>query len=173
MPANLPPQYQKLEQRFREVKSIPEKIACLEEMLATIPKHKGTEKLQKEIKTKIAKFRKQTGKKSQASRHGQIYTIPREGAGQVILLGHDSALAQIARQHGGRDAPLEIPAGAPVKAGRDQLEFAGIDHDVPVLDLLVAMPARALAHLPTSRLLEEHWRGDVLPRHVDDVRMMR
>ena len=88
MPANLPPQYHDLERKFREVKSVPEKISTLEEMLAAIPKHKGTEKLQKEIKTKIAKLKKQTDKKSQTGKRGLNYIIPKEGAGQVILLGH-------------------------------------------------------------------------------------
>lgn len=52
MPANLTPQYREAEARYRSAKTPEEKLKALEEMLATIPKHKGTEKLQAEIKQK-------------------------------------------------------------------------------------------------------------------------
>ncbi|NLY05973.1 MAG: GTP-binding protein HSR1, partial [Candidatus Atribacteria bacterium] len=55
MPANLTPQYREAEARYRSAKTPEEKFKALEEMLATIPKHKGTEKLQAEIKQKISK----------------------------------------------------------------------------------------------------------------------
>jgi len=42
MPANLTPQYIEAEKRFKHAGSVEEKIAALEEMMATIPKHKGT-----------------------------------------------------------------------------------------------------------------------------------
>ena len=45
MPANLPPMYFEAEKRFREARTSEEKIGALEEMLAIMPKHKGTEKL--------------------------------------------------------------------------------------------------------------------------------
>ena len=88
MPANLTPQYYSVEKRYKEAKSIPEKLMLLEEMLAVIPKHKGTEKLQKDIKIKISKFKKQGDKKSATSKKGQLYFVPREGGAQVILIGH-------------------------------------------------------------------------------------
>ena len=46
MPANLTPQYLEAESRFKSAKTTEEKIAALEEMQATIPRHKGTEKMQ-------------------------------------------------------------------------------------------------------------------------------
>jgi small GTP-binding protein len=86
MPANLPPQYFDAEKRFRLAKTSEEKIRILYEMLAIMPKHKGTEKLQAEVKTKISKLRKQAGKKHGAKRvYG--YHIEKEGAGRLILLG--------------------------------------------------------------------------------------
>ncbi len=88
MPANLTPQYFEAERRYKEAKTIPEKITLLEEMLAVIPKHKGTEKLQKDIKTKLSKIKKQTDKKSPTSKKGSIHFIPKEGAGQAVLIGH-------------------------------------------------------------------------------------
>ncbi|MFC1563052.1 GTPase, partial [candidate division KSB1 bacterium] len=86
--ANLTPQYKEAEKRYKETKTISEKIILLEEMLAVIPKHKGTEKLQKEIKTKLSKLKKQTDKKSHPSKRGPTYFILKEEAGQVILIGH-------------------------------------------------------------------------------------
>ncbi len=49
MPANLPPQYFEAEKNFRAAKTNPEKIAALEEMLAIMPKHKGTDHLRAEL----------------------------------------------------------------------------------------------------------------------------
>ncbi len=88
MPANLTPQYLNAEKRYKEAKTIPEKVILLEEMLAVIPKHKGTEKLQRDIKTKLSKFKKQTFKKDSAAKRGPTYFVQKEGAGQVVLIGH-------------------------------------------------------------------------------------
>lgn len=88
MPANLPPQYFDAEKKYREAKSIPEKIMFLEEMFAIMPKHKGTEKLRKELRTKIAKLKKDTQKKPYTGKRGQIYFVQKEGASQVVMTGH-------------------------------------------------------------------------------------
>lgn len=86
MPANLTPQYIEAEQHFKEAKTIPEKLAALEEMLATIPKHKGTEKLQADIKRRISKLKnEQQAKKGPAREKG--FFVEKEGAGQVVLAG--------------------------------------------------------------------------------------
>ena len=63
MPANLTPEYLKAEQRFKEARSSAEKIVALEEMLTAIPKHKGTEKVRADLRTRLAKLRKGAGKK--------------------------------------------------------------------------------------------------------------
>jgi hypothetical protein len=56
VPANLPPQYFEAEKRYRGAKTPQEKIEALEEMFALMPKHKGTDRLRAELRTKIAKF---------------------------------------------------------------------------------------------------------------------
>lgn len=86
MPANLPPQYFHVQDGLKRASTVEEKIAIYEELLSIIPKHKGTEKLQKELKTKIStlKKEKQSGKKGPAR---FSFHIPKEGAGQVILMG--------------------------------------------------------------------------------------
>lgn len=85
MPANLTPDYHEAEARYRQARTPREKVAALEEMLAKIPKHKGTEKLQADIKRRIARAREQDDKKSGGKRHS--LTVSREGAAQVVLLG--------------------------------------------------------------------------------------
>jgi small GTP-binding protein len=87
MPANLPPQYFDTEKKLKTAKTTQEKIAIHEELLAIVPKHKGTEKLQALLKTKIAKLKAQGQKKSVVARHTAIYQIEKAGAGQVVLIG--------------------------------------------------------------------------------------
>jgi ribosome-interacting GTPase 1 len=92
VPANLPPQYIEAEQRFRAAKTDEEKIARLQEMMAIIPKHKGTEKIRADLKTRLSKLRKGAAKKkSAASRRPQFDHVEREGAGQVALVGAPNA----------------------------------------------------------------------------------
>lgn len=89
MPANLTPQYQAAEERFRAAQTIEEKIEALREMLSTIPKHKGTEKLQADIKRRLAKCQQEQDqkKKSGGGRRHDPGHIAREGAGQIALIG--------------------------------------------------------------------------------------
>ncbi len=86
MPANLGPDYLAAEQEFRQAGSQREKIAALERMWATLPKHKGTEKLQAELKRKLSQARKESQKKG-ATHSTPFYLIPKEGSGQVALAG--------------------------------------------------------------------------------------
>lgn len=85
MPANLTPEYKEAEKRYREARTVEEKILALEEMLAVIPKHKGTEKLQADIKRRLSKLRSEPRKKG--AKRGFSYTVEKEGAGQTILAG--------------------------------------------------------------------------------------
>lgn len=87
MPANLTPEYYAAEEAFRKAKTIEEKIAALEEMLAVIPKHKGTEKMQADIKRRISKLRKEGDQKKGGSRQDDPYLVEKQGAGQVVLIG--------------------------------------------------------------------------------------
>jgi small GTP-binding protein len=84
MPANLPPQFFELQRKLNQTKDIQEKIEILQEMLAICPKHKGTERVQEEIKKKIAKLKRVQPKKIKRE---EIYFVKKEGAGQVLILG--------------------------------------------------------------------------------------
>ncbi|MFC1726499.1 GTPase [candidate division KSB1 bacterium] len=88
MPANLTPQFHEAENKYRIAKDNKEKLMHLEEMLKVIPKHKGTEKIQGDIKSRIAKLRKEPDKKSKMSHRGSsMYQVEKEGAAQVVLAG--------------------------------------------------------------------------------------
>lgn len=90
MPANLSPEYMAAEEQFRGARTRAEKVQALERMLATIPKHKGTEKLQADIKRRLSQARKESQKKGEA--HAvPFYLVRKEGAGQVVLLGPPNA----------------------------------------------------------------------------------
>jgi ribosome-interacting GTPase 1 len=60
-------------------------------MLAEIPKHKGTDKLQADIKGKIAKVRKEMLAERRAGKKTRGVRIPRQGAGTAIILGGPNA----------------------------------------------------------------------------------
>ncbi|MGD0949484.1 MAG: hypothetical protein ABSA52_18910 [Candidatus Binatia bacterium] len=54
MPANLTPEYRAAAQQFTRAKTPAEKLAALRLMLSRIPKHKGTDKLQEDLKRRGA-----------------------------------------------------------------------------------------------------------------------
>lgn len=86
MPANLTPEYEKADQRYRQAATDAERLAALQEMLATIPKHKGTEKMQADLKHRLSQLRKAEAK-SAHSKGPDPFHIPKTGAGQVALIG--------------------------------------------------------------------------------------
>lgn len=88
MPANLTQQYLKAEAAYREAQSLQEELDCLQVMLREIPKHKGTDRLQADLKSKIAKLKQDLQKQSVNSTPAKSAAkIPRQGAGRVLLIG--------------------------------------------------------------------------------------
>ena len=89
MPANLPPPYYKLKHEHEAAKTDAERLVLLEEMLRIVPKHKGSEKVVADLRRRIARIKKgaaATGGKKGA-RKGYSEHIPKQGAGQIVLLG--------------------------------------------------------------------------------------
>jgi ribosome-interacting GTPase 1 len=89
MPANLTPDYKKADEWFRSATTDEERLAALEEMYRTIPKHKGTEGLQADIKRRISKFKDliESGGRPGGVKHADVFHVPHMGAGQVALVG--------------------------------------------------------------------------------------
>ncbi len=90
MPANLTPDYLRAEQDYKRAATPRERVTALEQMLATVPKHKGTEKLQADIKRRLSQERKESQKRG-AAHATPFYLVEREGAGQVVLVGPPNA----------------------------------------------------------------------------------
>jgi ribosome-interacting GTPase 1 len=92
MPANLTPVYKAAEQRFRAARTLPERIAALQEMLAVIPKHKGTEHMRADLRSRLATLQDEleappAGKRGAPS----PWSIRKEGAGRAVLVGAANA----------------------------------------------------------------------------------
>ena len=92
MPANLSPEYKAAEAAFRKSREPRERLDWLREMLRTIPKHKGTEHLQADIKARIKDLGEHLESGRRGGGHGGPALVIRpEGAAQVALLGPPNA----------------------------------------------------------------------------------
>lgn len=91
MPANLPPDYKAAELRFSKAKTVEDKIAALQEMMAIIPKHKGTDKLRADLRRRLSKLKAEQEQQTKKSRRSTSYYIPKEDGPQVIILGSPNA----------------------------------------------------------------------------------
>ncbi|GMU23900.1 MAG: hypothetical protein AMXMBFR13_39780 [Phycisphaerae bacterium] len=151
MPANLTPDYQRADQRYREAQTPAEKLAALEEMLRTIPKHKGTEKLQAELKRKISQARDAAVSAKKGGGGKDPFHIPSQGAGQVLLVGAPNT---------GKSAILATLTKAPVKVAEFPFSthepVPGMAHheDVPIQ--LVDTPPVTADHVPPGLLGAVH-----------------
>lgn len=91
MPANLPPEYHKIEAELRQARTAEEKIDVYERLIAVIPHHKGTDKLIAMYRQKIAKAREEGERQASTAKHAPAHKIERTGAGQVVLAGPPNA----------------------------------------------------------------------------------
>lgn len=88
MPANLSPEYKAAEAEFRKARDPQDRLHWLREMLRTMPKHKGTDHLQAEIKTRIKQLTEElAGPRKGGAHGGPVTAIRPEGAAQVALIG--------------------------------------------------------------------------------------
>lgn len=144
MPANVTPEYEKAEKRYRQATSDEERLAALQDMLATIPKHKGTEKMQADIKHRLSQLRKEQQKPGH-SKGLDPFHIPRSGAGQVVLVGPPNT---------GKSSLLAATTNAEVKVADYPFTTAvpqpGMwSHDHVQIEL-VDTPALTPDHVPTG-----------------------
>jgi hypothetical protein len=92
MAANLTPQYLEAEAEYKKAKTAEERLACLPKMWSLLPKHKANEKLQAELKKKMGDVPDEVERHPKGAKKGGVsYKVPRQGAGQVILLGAPNA----------------------------------------------------------------------------------
>lgn len=88
MAANLTPQYLEAEAEYKKAQTAEERLACLKKMYSLVPKHKASEKLQADLKTKISEAKEEAEReRKHPKKVGVSYKIPRQGAGQYTILG--------------------------------------------------------------------------------------
>ena len=88
VPANLTPEYKAAEAEFRKARDTEDRLRWLREMLRTVPKHKGTEHLRADIKTRVKQLTEEVaGPTRGGTRSGPQTSVHHEGAAQVVLLG--------------------------------------------------------------------------------------
>lgn len=109
MPANLTPQYREAEVRYRRAKSLPDRIAALQEMMAVVPKHKGTDHLRADLRARMSRHLGELEKPRSASGGGpQPFNIRKEGAGQALVIGMPNP---------GKSELANTLTGAPMRIG--------------------------------------------------------
>jgi len=88
MAANLTPQYLEAEAEYKRAQTAEERLASLKKMYSLLPKHKASEKLQADLKTKISETKEEVERaKKHPKKTGVSYKIPKQGAGQYVILG--------------------------------------------------------------------------------------
>lgn len=86
MPANLTPEYYEAERDYKAAVTSAEKLQALQRMLSVIPKHKGTDKMQGDLKKRLSKLKLEVQSKKR-SRRTDVFSVPKEGSGQASLAG--------------------------------------------------------------------------------------
>jgi len=92
MPANLTHYYLKAERAYRRAATLDEELACLQEMLREVPKHKGSDRLQADLKQKIRRAKQHIEQQRQRGvGKPSCFWLARQGAGRVVLIGGPNA----------------------------------------------------------------------------------
>jgi ribosome-interacting GTPase 1 len=88
MAANLTPQYLEAEAEYKKAQTPEDRLAGLKKMWSLLPKHKASEKLQAELKSKMKELREEIEHdKKSPKKAGVSYKIPKQGAGQYVIAG--------------------------------------------------------------------------------------
>lgn len=87
MPTNLPPDYFAVEKEYKAATTTEDKIRLLEELISTVPKHKGTDHLRADLRRRLSKLKSAAQSKRSGGKRDTAYHIDREGAGQVAVIG--------------------------------------------------------------------------------------
>lgn len=87
MAVNLTPQYFEAEAQFKKAPTPAERLDWLQRMWVLLPKHKASEKLQADLKSRLSDLREEVDQPKSASRKNLQGKIPRQGAAQFVLTG--------------------------------------------------------------------------------------
>src|SRR4029079_3583592 len=79
MATNLTPQYLEAEADYKKAQTAEERLACLKKMYQLVPKHKASEKLQADLKTKISEAKDEVEtERKHPKKVGVSYKIPKQ-----------------------------------------------------------------------------------------------
>jgi ribosome-interacting GTPase 1 len=167
VPANLTPDYLSAEQTYKKAGTQAERIHALEQMLATVPKHKGTEKLVADIRRRLSQERKESQKKG-GSHAAPFWLIHREGAGQVALLGppncgKSSLVRALTHAHPEvGDYPFTTRAPLPGMMAFEDVQIQLIDMPPLSQEFMEPWMAQAVKHADLTVLMVDPNDPDVL-----------
>ena len=87
MPTNLPPEYFAAEKEYKSAVELEDKISSLENLIGTIPKHKGTDHLRADLRRRLSKLKDASLSIKKKGKHDSAWHIDKEGAGRVAIIG--------------------------------------------------------------------------------------
>ena len=93
MAVNLPPHCHDADARYKKAKTPEEKLVALKEMWVLLPKHKASEKVQMDLKTRISELNDEIEQAKSGPKKAApgTFKVQRQGAGQVVFLGPPNA----------------------------------------------------------------------------------
>lgn len=190
MPTNLPPEYFAAEQKYRAAESVAAKISSLEELIGTIPRHKGTDKLRAELRRKLARLKSEQKKKRSTARHESEFHIDVEGSARIVITGapntgKSSLLATLTHaepkisespfttwlpQPGMMDLEdirIQLIDTPPLNMDHNEAELFDLIRSADLVLLMVDLQASPLAQLDMAlqilrqhRIVPDHWQPD-------------
>jgi ribosome-interacting GTPase 1 len=192
MPANLTPQYREAEERFRQAKTPQAKIAALQEMLAVMPKHKGTDHLKAQLRARMSQAMDELEEPSRGPRSARTepFSLPKQGAGRATLIGPTNAGKSLllARATGAqtrvgayalstqepvpgmlpyRDIYIQLVDTPPISNPRTQGRLYGLLRTSDVFILVVDLSLDAVAQAGEVLSSLEEWGFRMLERDED------
>ena len=87
MPVNAGQEYFNAERKYLAARTKEEKIVALQEMIKTLPKHKGSEHQLSELKHRLAKLKKEAEVARKSGKSKPKFSIRKEGAATICLIG--------------------------------------------------------------------------------------
>src|SRR3989338_2533516 len=90
MPINAGYEFENAKRKYEEAQTPEAKLAALQEMYTTVPKHKGTENIRAELSKKIALMKREIENQAeQKSKRGggESLAVKKEGCAQIVLIG--------------------------------------------------------------------------------------
>lgn len=145
MPVNAPAEYFAAEERFKSARAREEKIAALEEMIRLLPKHHGSEALHAQLKSRLAKLKKETSIK----RGGRSEGITKEGDAQICLIGFaNSGKSTLLNALTNADAPVAAYKYTTTEPIVGMIDYHGIK--IQLVEIPATLDARHISIARTA-----------------------